>query len=110
MAWKHPGHGRRPKVFCFFSSEKKAFLAFLPHASFTAPAITQVLMRTPSGIGIQYSPELHPTIGPVIEMFSESVPGLAHVRQCAALGGLPQAEWRDLATPRGLAQQVVPAG
>jgi hypothetical protein len=26
MARMHPGHGRRPKVFCFFSSEKKCFL------------------------------------------------------------------------------------
>jgi predicted nucleotide-binding protein (sugar kinase/HSP70/actin superfamily) len=24
MATQHPGHGRREKVFCFFSSEKKA--------------------------------------------------------------------------------------
>jgi hypothetical protein len=28
MSRMHPGHGRRIKVFCFFSSEKKTFLAF----------------------------------------------------------------------------------
>jgi hypothetical protein len=28
MAWMQEGHGRRAKVFCFFSSEKKSLPSF----------------------------------------------------------------------------------
>jgi len=46
MASMHPGHGRRTKVFCFFSSEKKDFLALMIDdliydANGLIPAITQ---------------------------------------------------------------------
>jgi hypothetical protein len=34
MAWMRGGHGRRIKVFCFFSSEKKAYFFMLTASAF----------------------------------------------------------------------------
>jgi predicted O-methyltransferase YrrM len=68
-------------------------LASMQRIAETSGCITAVLMRTPSGMAVDYSPSLQDAIGPVIEMFSQPEPALSHARQMASMRPAAPAGW-----------------
>ncbi len=68
-------------------------LASIKRIAETSPGNTAILMRTPSGMAVHYSPALRDAIGPVIEMFSQAEPALSHAKHVESKRPAPPANW-----------------